>query len=366
MGDDARYMTRALALAERAAGFTAPNPMVGCVIVKDGEIVGEGWHRAAGAPHAEAEALAAAGAKARGATVYVTLEPCNHHGLTPPCSEALIKASVAEVVYALPDPNAKAAGGAARLAAGGIKVRHEVCAKEAAYLNRFWLKSITSDRPYVVAKFAMSLDGKIATRAGASQWITGPKARARAHQLRQSVDAIIVGAGTLAADDPALTARPEGRAAAHPLRIVLDSSARSKPGAKAFERGGKGALLVTTRAATRTRLEAFRGLGVETLCLSADERGRPDLGALLEELKARGACGVLVEGGGETLGAFFDVGLVDEVWAFIAPIVIGGGKPAVGGAGVAALADAWSLQEVETERLGRDLLLRGVVNRRPR
>ncbi|MEX0645977.1 MAG: bifunctional diaminohydroxyphosphoribosylaminopyrimidine deaminase/5-amino-6-(5-phosphoribosylamino)uracil reductase RibD, partial [Parvularculaceae bacterium] len=248
----------------------------------------------------------------------------------------------------------------------GVKVRGEVCAETAAYINRFWLFSQRQNRPYVVAKFAISLDGKIATRCGDSQWITGPEARARAHELRQSVDAVIVGAGTIIADDPALTARPEGREPAHPLRVVLDSSGRTKPGAKAYERVGNGALVVTTASAGDAQLGAYRAVGAETLVLSADERGRPELRELLPALKARGLNGVMVEGGGEVFGSFFDDGLVDEVWAFIAPIVVGGGASAVAGSGAARIAEAWSLKDVNVETLGRDMLVRGLVARESR
>lgn len=356
-------MMRALELARLGLGATAPNPMVGCVLVRDGAVVGEGWHKGAGRPHAEAEALAVAGENARGATAYVTLEPCNHHGRTPPCAEALLKAGVAEVVYALADPNPVAAGGAARLAQAGVKARNGVCGAEAAALNRFWLHALRAGRPYVIAKFAMSLDGRIATRTGASKWITGPEARERAHDLRRSVDAIIVGAGTVIADDPSLTARTKPGATAYPLRVVLDSAGRTSPGAAVYDRAGKGALLAATRAASPSRLADYRRHGVETLVLDTDEAGRPDVRDLMPALKTRGCNGVLVEGGAEVLGAFFDAGLVDEVWAFIAPIVIGGGKPAVSGLGAATIGEALSLAGVETETLGRDILLRGFVKR---
>lgn len=361
--DDRRYMMRALDLAKRGLGATSPNPMVGCVLVRNGEIVGEGWHSRAGEPHAEVEAIAAAGPNAKGATAYVTLEPCAHHGRTPPCAEALLNAGVAEVVYALPDPNPKAAGGADRLRAKGLRVRGEVCAKEAAYLNRFWLHAIRAGRPYVVAKFAMSLDGRIATKTGDSKWITGPAARARAHELRRSADAIIVGAGTVIADDPSLTARPEIGETSYPLRVVLDSAGRTSPGAAVYDRTGRGALLAATSAAPHARLDAYRRHGVDAVVLSADAQGRPDLQELLGELKIRGCCGVMVEGGAQVLGAFFDAGLVDEVWAFIAPIVIGAGKPPIAGEGVARIADALRLCDLETETLGADILARGRINR---
>ncbi|HXI87277.1 MAG TPA: bifunctional diaminohydroxyphosphoribosylaminopyrimidine deaminase/5-amino-6-(5-phosphoribosylamino)uracil reductase RibD [Parvularculaceae bacterium] len=360
---DRRYMLRALELAERGQGATSPNPMVGCVLVKDGAVVGEGWHARAGGPHAEIEAIAAAGKKARGATAYVSLEPCSHHGRTPPCTHALVEAGVAEVVYALADPNPIAAGGARKLCDDGVAVRSGVCADEAAHLNRFWLHSVRVGRPYVVAKFAMSLDGRIATRTGDSKWITGAEARTRAHQLRRAVDAIIVGAGTVIADDPSLTARPESGEMAYPLRVVLDSTGRTSPGAAIFDRVGRGALLAATSAARHARLDDYRQHGVDAVILSADAKGRPHLNELLSELKKRNCCGVMVEGGAEVLGSFFDARLVDEVWAFIAPIVIGGGKSAVAADGVAYIADAWRLANVETESIGPDLLIRGRVDR---
>ncbi len=361
---DERFMRRALALAARGEGLTAPNPMVGCVLARDGEIVAEGWHKGAGTPHAEAEALRDAGDGARGATAYVTLEPCNHWGRTGPCAEALIEAGVAEVIYAMADPNAEAAGGAATLRAAGVAARGGLCEPEAAALNRGWLHRLRAGRPYVFAKFAASLDGKIATHAGHSQWITGPAARARGHDLRAGVDGVIVGANTVIADDPALTARPSGRETRRPLRIVLDSAARTPPGAQVYDRAGAGALLAVTDATPRARLDGFRGLGVDILTLPKDAHGRPDAEALLQALGARGLNAVMIEGGGAVLGAFFDAGLIDEVWAFIAPVVIGGaGKTPVGGVGAARLDEAFRLDAVEIEQLGPDMLMRGRIAR---
>ncbi|MEQ8935445.1 MAG: bifunctional diaminohydroxyphosphoribosylaminopyrimidine deaminase/5-amino-6-(5-phosphoribosylamino)uracil reductase RibD, partial [Amphiplicatus sp.] len=281
MGDDARYMSRALDLARKGEGAVSPNPLVGSVVVKDGEIIGEGWHSGPGTQHAEAMALGVAGDRARGATVYVTLEPCNHFGRTPPCVEAILASGASEVVYALADPNPVAAGGAAQLQAAGVTVRTGVCEAEARHLNRFWLHGLVSGRPYVIAKFAMSLDGKIQTPSGESKWITGPLARERGHTLRQQVDAVIVGAGTVIADDPALTVRAPEVDPAHPLRVVIDTGGRTPPGAHVYDRIGKGALLATTDAAPAARVEAYRALGVDTLVLPADHNGQVDLGELL-------------------------------------------------------------------------------------
>ena len=362
---DIRFMKRAIDLARKGAGVVAPNPMVGSVIVdENGAVVGEGWHKGPGESHAEIEALAAAGDAARGATVYVSLEPCNHQGRTGPCAEALIKAGVGEVAYAMSDPNPTAAGGAARLRDAGVKVCGGVCEAEARELNRFWLHWLKTQRPYVIAKFAASLDGKIATHCGDSQWITGPASRKRAHELRAQIDGIIVGANTVTADDPSLTARLSDSDTRRPLRIVLDTAAGTSPGSKAYDRAGDGALLAVTENAPQARLAAFREHGVDILTLPKGGDGRPDPDALLSALGAKGLNAVMIEGGGKTLGAFFDADLVDEVWAFIAPVIIGGpGKTAVAGAGAASLEDAFRLSEVAVETLSPDILMRGRVNR---
>ncbi len=355
-----RHMDRAMALALRGVGLVAPNPLVGCLIVREGaSIVGHGWHEGPGTPHAEVKALEEAGDKARGATAYVTLEPCNHHGRTGPCVEALIDANVAEVIYALSDPNPLAAGGADRLRAAGISVRGGVGEDLARHVNRAWLHFIECERPFVVGKTAMTLDGRIATAGGESQWITGEESRKAGHRLRHEAGAIIVGAGTVIADDPALTARTD-RGTGYPLRIVLDSTARTAPGAKVYERSGKGALLAATRAAPAARLAAFKEMGVEVLVLPADDAGRPDLHALLGALHERNIVSVLVEGGGEVLGGFFDADLLDEIDMFIAPKLFGGGKPAFGGDGVERLteADRFSFQQIKTD--GPDFRFQGV------
>ncbi len=247
-------------------------------------------------------------------------------------------------------------------------MRTGVCEAEAADLNRAWLHGLAARRPYVIAKMAMSLDGRIATRTGQSRWITGAAARARGHDLRHMAGAIVVGAETVIADDPALTARPKGRGegfvSADPIRVVLDSRGRTSPGAQAYDRRAPGAVLATTAAISALRLANFEKHGVRPFILSADANGRPDLSQLLARLFEDGVNCVLVEGGAQTLGSFFDAGLVDEVWAFIAPIVIGGaGKPSVAGLGVGALAEALRLETPAVELLGSDLLIRGRINR---
>ena len=355
---DERFMARAIDCARPFLGKVAPNPPVGCVIVKNGEIIAEGAHAGPGQPHAEVVALQNAGDAARGATAYVSLEPCNHTGRTGPCVDALINAGVAEVFFAVEDPNPIAAGGADRLRQAGIRVRSDVGSNEAQEMNRAWLKWAKTKTPYVFAKFAASLDGRTATESGDSKWITGPAARAEGHKLRAQVDAILTGANTVIADDPSLTARVDDEIVHAPLRIVLDSTARTSPGAKVYERSGRGALLVTTDAAPRDRLKKFEEHGVDVLVLQAAD-GRPNVSALLDALGDRGVTSLMLECGGEVLGSFVDEGLVDEVYAFVAPIIIGGGKPAIAGNGVATIADAFRLQSPTIKELGGDLMIHG-------
>ena len=361
-----QYMARALELARAHLGETSPNPTVGAVIVKDGRIIAEGWHSGPGQPHAEVVALQAAGEAARGADMYVTLEPCDHYGRTPPCSLAIIQAGIARVFYATPDPNPQASGGAARMAAAGVAVYGGLGENEAREINRFFFHFIHTHRPYVIAKFATSLDGKIATRTGESQWITGPEARARGHDLRRQVDAILVGAGTVVADDPQLTARDRhGRPyPRQPLRVVLDSRGRVPPSARLFQPELPGHTLVATTAAMgQSHRAILESQGVEVVTLPADAHGRVALLALLHHLGRREITSLMVEGGGEVLGSFFEAGVVQEVWAFLAPLVIGGedAPGPIGGLGPARLAQATRLNSTTLEQVGKDWLLRGKV-----
>ncbi|MGH7910859.1 MAG: bifunctional diaminohydroxyphosphoribosylaminopyrimidine deaminase/5-amino-6-(5-phosphoribosylamino)uracil reductase RibD [Candidatus Dormibacteraceae bacterium] len=332
---DRRWMARALRLARRADYRTSPNPMVGCVVVQGDAAVGEGLHERAGGPHAEVVALRQAGERARGATVYVTLEPCSHVGATPPCTGALLRARVARVVVAVLDPDARVRGRGVRLLReGGVHVEVGVGAEDASRLNRAYLHHRQTGVPLVSAKFACSLDGRIATRTGASQWITGEVARRQAHRLRHENDAVLVGVGTVLADDPALTARFPG--ARQPLKIVLDHR-------------------------RRTPADAHVRRGPAELLLDPGD----DLPGLLRHLGGRGVLSVLVEGGSQVLGSFFDQGLVDRVYAYLNPSVLGGlqARPAVGGLGVDALSDRAQLQGVGVERLGGDILVSGDVHR---
>lgn len=354
------YMNQALDLARPWLGRTSPNPPVGAVLVDaEGRVLSTGVHREAGERHAEVEALDAAGLAARGASLYVTLEPCNHTGRTGPCTEAILNAGVSHVVFGACDPNPNVAGGGAeRLRAGGTRVS-QVMEEEAEQLIRFFAHHANTGRPWVRAKMAMSLDGRTATRTGASKWITGPEARAHAHQFRAEVDAILVGVNTVIADDPALTARiPEGTR--EPLRVVLDSTCRT-PRASAVAR--RGTLVATTE---RSEPEARRRLeetGCEVFIL-------PDVlpvQALLNELGRRGVLSLLVEGGARALGTFFDAGYVQEVHAYVAPLVIGGEDApcAIAGLGADQIAGAHALTHLQMEQVGTDFFIHGPIEKKP-
>lgn len=363
-------MRRALELARSVTGMTSPNPEVGAVVVRGGRIVGEGAYRGPGTPHAEVVALQHAGDLARGADVYVTLEPCSHRHTRDgeprvACAQALIDAGVSRVVYAIEDPDARTAGrGAATLAEAGIAVESGDGAAESARILEAYLKHRTTGRPFVIAKFAASLDGKIAAASGDSRWVAGEAARARAHEERMKVDAILCGVNNVLLDDPQLTARPGGRLAGRqPLRIVADSRGRTPLGARVLGPGGP-TIIATTQASPPTWRAAVAEQGAEVLVLPAGDGGRVDLAALLDELGRREVLSLLVEGGGVLLGSFFNRGLVDKVTAFIAPVIIGGGPyDAVAGRGAERMADALRLRDVTIERLGDDVLVVGYPSR---
>ncbi len=365
---DVRYMKLALRLAARGAGWVSPNPMVGAVVVRDGEIVGRGWHRRYGAAHAEVEALTQAGERAKGATLYVTLEPCNHYGLTPPCSQAVWAAGVARVVVAMADPNPQVAGGGAEfLRQQGVTVEMGLLAEPARRLNEAWLKWVTTGLPYVVAKAACSLDGRIATATGESKWLTGERARAFGHRLRHECDAILVGRGTVAADDPQLTARLGRRKSKDPVRVVLDSRLEIPQDSRLLSlSSGAPTLIATTDLAPPEKIAALNRLGAEVLVLPK-ENGRVALRPLLELLGKRRVSSVLVEGGAETLGSFFDARLVDRFYFFYAPKILGGppAYPVVAGQGVSTLVEAHRAQDLAVRRLGPDVLITGRLREAP-
>lgn len=358
MANHFEYMQRALALAANGRGRTAPNPLVGAVIVKDGQIVGEGWHRVYGGPHAEVEALTAAKDQARGATMYVTLEPCAHYGKTPPCTEAIIKAGISRVLVAMPEPSRVARGGAEILRQAGIVVESGLCEAEATRLNRFFLHYVRNAKPYVIAKCAMTLDGYIATRSYDSKWITNETARRRAHALRHEVSAILVGAGTVKQDNPSLTARFEADSP-DPVRLVLAPHADVDPKANVFTvaSDAKGCLIVRADI-DDSLLEPYLAAGVEVLKIPPAKDGALDLNALLLQLGEKGLTSLLVEGGSATLGHFFQAGVVNECRFFIAPKILGGqGLPVTSGRGPALISDAKKFYRTETEILDGDVLI---------
>jgi len=358
-----RFMHQALSLARKGAGYVSPNPMVGSVIVKDGRVVGEGYHGRFGGPHAEVEAILSGEGKTQGATLYVTLEPCCHFGKTPPCTQAVIEAGISHVVYAVGDPNPKVSGGGhSQLEAAGIRVTKGILEPEARELNRAFFHYIQSETPYVIAKFAMSVDGKLATRTGDSRWVTSPDSRLEVMHLRHQVDAILVGAGTVVADNPQLTTRIPGHASPrHPLRVILDNHSGLQPHAEIFQPGLSGrTLLCTTRLSQDPHLQPFQKQGVEILHFPHQPDPRIPLRPLLQELHRRQIMSLLVEGGSHIHGAFFDAQLVAEIWAFIAPKVVGGkhAPSPISGQGIAKMAEALSWEWREVRQIGTDLLLR--------
>jgi diaminohydroxyphosphoribosylaminopyrimidine deaminase/5-amino-6-(5-phosphoribosylamino)uracil reductase len=370
---DERFMAQALGLAKRAYGRTSPNPMVGAVLVREGQVIGRGWHHKAGAPHAEVEALADAarrGHAVAGATIYVTMEPCCTYGRTPPCTEALMRAGVSRVVVAAVDPNPRHAGrGLELLRQAGITVDSGALAAESQRLNEAFNHWIVNRTPWVTAKSAMTLDGKIATASGESKWITGPASRAHAHRLRLGADAVLVGVETVLADDPSLTLRtqPGFRVpAAVPLkrRIILDTRARTPLSCRLVSDEARASTLVVVgESADPAKIAALQA---RVMLIRAPEReGRIDLQWLLPELGQMSIQHLLVEGGGTVLAAFFESGLVHRTAFFYAPRILGGeeSRRSVAGSGFRSLAEAPSLTDVESRRFGEDLFITARVVR---
>jgi diaminohydroxyphosphoribosylaminopyrimidine deaminase/5-amino-6-(5-phosphoribosylamino)uracil reductase len=359
---DRWHMTRALELAAQGRGGAEPNPLVGCVIAHGAEVIGEGYHRRYGGPHAEVEALQMAGERARGATLYVTLEPCCHWGKTPPCSQAVIKSGVARVVVAMSDPFPQVAGGGlTELKNAGVDVSVGLFDEAARQLNRPYLKLLATGRPWVIAKWAMTLDGKIATRDGSSQWISSPDSRAIVHQLRGRVDAIIVAAGTARTDDPQLTARPAGPRIA--TRVVVDDRAELSLASSLVRTARETPVLIAVAAdASAEKVAALKQSGCDVfVCTGVDRPARID--SLLNELGRRRFTNVLVEGGSKLVGGLLDQRHIDEVHAFIAPKLIGGNAAAspIAGLGIGNMAEALRLDSVQIDTIGGDIYLRGQV-----
>jgi diaminohydroxyphosphoribosylaminopyrimidine deaminase / 5-amino-6-(5-phosphoribosylamino)uracil reductase len=353
---DLHWSARALELAAKADFRTSPNPMVGAVVLdKEGRLAGEGYHIAKGRPHAEEEALKQAGARAKGGTLYVNLEPCTHAHREPCCADAVIESGIYRVVISMPDPDERMRGaGVKTLENAGVRTALGIHQQRAERLNEFYVKHRLTGRPFVTAKFAMSLDGKIATRSGESRWISGEESRRHAHRLRHQHDAILVGINTVVADDPELTARLDGQDPRQPLRIVLDSSLRIRQSARVV---GANTLIATTRQGSVGPAEVLK--------LPPTPDGRVSLPDLLDELGRRSVLSVLIEGGAEVHAAFFRDGLVDKVYAYIAPRLIGGrdAPGPLGGEGIARLSEAAGLTDVDVARLGDDVLISGYVHR---
>ncbi|MFJ6215563.1 bifunctional diaminohydroxyphosphoribosylaminopyrimidine deaminase/5-amino-6-(5-phosphoribosylamino)uracil reductase RibD [Streptomyces sp. NPDC092296] len=353
-------MRRAISLAALGLGHTSPNPVVGCVVLDaEGRVAGEGHHQRAGGPHAEIHALRAAGDRARGGTAVVTLEPCNHTGRTGPCAHALIDAGIARVVYAVPDPTDRATGGAATLRAAGVDVHGGLLAAEAARGNECWLTAMRLGRPFVLWKYAATLDGRTAAADGSSRWITGPEARADVHRLRAEADAVLVGSGTQRADDPHLAVR-HGAAAAvrRPLRVVADSGAATPATARLLD-GAAPTLIAVAPGADTRHLDAAVAEGraeIAVLPRAATGRGL-DPHALLAELHRRGVQSVLLEGGATLAGALWAAGLVDKAVGYLAPALLGSGPAALGSAGIGTIADAFRLDVHDLARVGADIRL---------
>lgn len=358
-------MNRALELAVLALGRTSPNPVVGAVVVNNGKIVGEGYHQQAGTPHAEVHALRAAGPMARGAAIYVTLEPCSHYGRTPPCANALVEAGIKRAVIATRDPNPLVAGrGVQILEKAGIETRVGVLEKEAVRINQFFFKYIKTKRPYVTIKTAMTLDGKIATASGDSRWVSGEESRQMVHQMRNSYDAIMVGIGTVLKDDPLLNTRLGNEAGQDPVRVIIDSKLEIPLDSQIVATAVRQKTLVfCSNRSDEARRETLQEAGVEIITLPVGSETLP-LSEVLDELGRREIISLLVEGGAEINASLIDKGLADKIHLFIAPKIVGGrnAPSPIGGTGVPMMKDAVWLNSLETAHCGQDTLLTGYFN----
>jgi diaminohydroxyphosphoribosylaminopyrimidine deaminase / 5-amino-6-(5-phosphoribosylamino)uracil reductase len=363
--EDHEFMRMALDLAARGAGYVAPNPMVGAVVVQAGRVVGRGYHQAVGGPHAEAHAIDDAGDQARGATLYVTLEPCNHQGRTPPCTRKILAAGIQRVVVAVADPNPDVAGGGnAYLQSQGVQVACGVCRDQAVRLNESFFKYARTKVPFVVLKMAATLDGRIATRTGDARWVTGPEARARVHALRHAMDAIMVGVGTVKADDPELTTRLEEGRGVDATRIILDTHLRMPDTARMLQQASAADTWVVCGPGAapddKKRLTDQGALILETRLTD----GRIDLEVLMRVLGARGVTSLLIEGGARVAAAALKAGVVDKVHFFYAPKVLGGddGIPMCSGPGPEKMRESLPLHRMEVDRVGSDVLISGYLH----
>lgn len=356
--EDLRYMRWALRLARKGLGRTSPNPMVGAVVVQDGEMVGQGTHRKAGRPHAEREALEQAGDKARGGTLYVNLEPCNHFGRTPPCTHSILEKGIRRVVFGMEDPNPGVkGGGAAFLLSKGLEVVPNVLERECRQLNEVFDHWITTGRPFVYLKAAISLDGRIATRTGDSKWISNDRSRQKVHELRNQVDGVVVGIGTVRKDNPQLTVRLPSGNIKDPWRIIIDPRLRISPEARVLEQPGKVLIAASEKGAVKKR-QLLERQGAEVMVLP-EQDGRLSILELLTRLGQKEITSLLVEGGAEVYGSFFQEKQVNKLVLFIAPLLIGGkqAKGMIGGIGAGLITEAVRLQGMKVSRLAGDILV---------
>jgi len=361
---DETYMKMALSLAERGRGWTSPNPLVGAVVVKDGKVVGKGFHQAAGGPHAEVFALEEAGADARGATLYVTLEPCNHTGRTPPCTHAILRSRIKRLVAGMKDPNPRVTGGGLDyLRRQGLDVAVGVCEDGCRRLNEIFIKYANTCLPFVILKCAATLDGRIATRTGDSKWITNPRSRHFVHELRHAADAVMVGVGTVFKDDPQLTTRLEGRKGSDPVRIVLDTRLSTPLDAKVLHLSSDSdTLIVTSPSVSPEKRKLFQRAGVQLLSMDCHE-DQIDLKALVTELARRQITSLLIEGGSRVNGSALRAGIVDKVYIFYAPKICGGddGVPVCAGPGVERMEQSIRLKDISVHRFEDDVMIEGYL-----
>lgn len=360
-------MQKALALAEKGRGYTSPNPMVGAVVVKNGQILGRGYHQRAGGPHAEVNAIDDAGGQANGATLYVTLEPCNHFGRTPPCTHKILEAGIRRVVVAMTDPNPGVTGGGNQaLSEHGVEVTTGICEKEAHRLNEGFVTWITTGRPFVIVKCAATLDGRIATRSGHSQWVTGPAAREVVHRIRHGVDGILVGVKTAIADDPSLTTRLDGEKGSDPTRIILDTHLSLPPSAKMLRQQSEAPTwVVCGPEALEDRRSALEAAGARVI-QGALQAGRIDLAPLMDQLGREGITSLLIEGGATVIGSALAAGIVDKIHFFYAPKILGGddGIPICRGSGPESMGESIAVHDLTVSQVGPDVMLQGYL--RPR
>ncbi|MCR3955559.1 MAG: bifunctional diaminohydroxyphosphoribosylaminopyrimidine deaminase/5-amino-6-(5-phosphoribosylamino)uracil reductase RibD [Gudongella sp.] len=359
---DERYMECALELAELGSGFVNPNPLVGAVIVKDNRIIGEGYHKAFGGPHAEINAFGNASEDVAGATMYVTLEPCSHYGKTPPCVEAIIRSGIKRVVIGMVDPNPLVAGNGVRmLKVNGIEVETGILEDKCRLQNEVFIKYITTGKPFCIFKSAMTLDGKIATYTGDSKWVSGEESRLHVHRLRNRVSAILVGVGTVLADDPLLTARLGEEKVKNPIRVIVDTRGRIPVDSNLVRTAGEvRTILATTNQAPKNALEDLRERGLEIM-VTQEKDGRVDISSMVERLGELGIDSILIEGGGAIGYSFLEERLIDKVLFFIAPKLVGGddSKSPLGGKGVQMMKDAIGIDKLKAVPIGEDILIEG-------